>query len=326
MYLKLEEKVPQKWSAPPPPQGWWAGPRGAARWGPGRQHSQGRGAAAAHPGQAAKRPAAEGREQPAQGLRERASRARPHAAARGNAAAAWPGGAVPQPRPAPPAGRRCAQQGPRGPRGWPKLKVEGFSPPRQRPGGQADRARQDPGERGAQAGPGAWRPRAEPALPHPAQQRLLEGHPGPPNPAQPALRALRGRRLLQQRCECRRSRSLISPMTCKCAVVYGPIKGAQAGVQINPKYYGNELERITRRFSMELAKKGFIGPGIDATSPGEGELSGIADTYVCTIGHLDMNAHARITGKRISQSVSTIVAPPLATSMGLKTSLVKLLT
>ncbi len=100
--------------------------------------------------------------------------------------------------------------------------------------------------------------------------------------------------------------ALAAQMTYKCAIMDIPFGGAKGGVRVNPrKLTEGQLEAVTRRYTFELVRKGFIGPSLDVPAPDMGTneqiMAWILDTYL-TLRQDDPHGYAVVTGKPIELS------------------------
>jgi glutamate dehydrogenase (NAD(P)+) len=95
-------------------------------------------------------------------------------------------------------------------------------------------------------------------------------------------------------------RALAMWMTWKCALLDVPYGGAKGGVRVDPRAYSAaELERITRRYTSEIAP--IIGPSQDIPAPDVGTdeqtMAWMMDTYSVGRGHTVLGV---VTGKPIA--------------------------
>lgn len=97
--------------------------------------------------------------------------------------------------------------------------------------------------------------------------------------------------------------ALAALMTYKCALVEAPFGGSKGALVIDPNQWEpDELERITRRFTQELAKRSLISQAQNVPAPdmgtGEREMAWMADEYK-RLHSLELNPWACVTGKPV---------------------------
>jgi len=100
--------------------------------------------------------------------------------------------------------------------------------------------------------------------------------------------------------------ALAALMTFKTALVEVPFGGSKGGLCIRPTdWTEDELERITRRFTFELARRDLIHPSLNVPAPdmgtGEREMAWMMDEYR-RLNNRDINAIACVTGKPVHLS------------------------
>jgi len=108
-------------------------------------------------------------------------------------------------------------------------------------------------------------------------------------------------------------------MSLKLAVVEVPYGGAKGGLKVDPSAYSQgEIERLIRRYTIELTKYNFIGPGIDVPGPDVGtttwHMDKMKDTYHTLFGMNDINMNGIVTGKSLVEG--GINGRPESTGLG----------
>ena len=97
--------------------------------------------------------------------------------------------------------------------------------------------------------------------------------------------------------------ALAALMTYKTALVEVPYGGSKGGLCINPKDWNEEeLERITRRFTFELARRDLIHPSLNVPAPdmgtGEREMAWMMDEFK-RLNNTNIDNIACVTGKPV---------------------------